>query len=129
MRSIQLAKAALFAGVHLLMDYLECTEFDSVLLAGAFGAHLDPDYVADLDLIPGAQKHQIKSVGNAAGVGATKALLDINERERIKQEVKLVRKIESANEPKFQEYFVDGMKFSVSPVAGQQSQRNRRRRR
>lgn len=128
-RSIQLAKAALFAGVHLLMDYLECTEFDSVLLAGAFGAHLDPDYVADLDLIPGAQKHQIKSVGNAAGVGATKALLDINERERIKQEVKLVRKIESANEPKFQEYFVDGMKFSVSPVAGQQSQRNRRRRR
>ncbi|MEO0369357.1 MAG: ASKHA domain-containing protein [Pseudomonadota bacterium] len=128
-RSIQLAKAALFAGVQLLMDYQQCQQFDSVLLAGAFGAHLDPEYVADLDLIPGAQKNQIRSVGNAAGVGATKALLDVREREKIKQEVRQVVKIESANEPNFQEYFVDGMKFSVSPVAGQQNQRNRRRRR
>lgn len=128
-RSIQLAKAALYAGVQLLMDYLTVTEFDRVLLAGAFGSHLDPDYVADLDLIPGAKKEQIHSVGNAAGVGATKALLDINERRKVVDEVRKVRKIESANEPKFQEYFVEGMKFSVSPVAGQQNQRNRRRRR
>ena len=127
-RSIQLAKSALYAGVQLLMDYLECTSFDQVLLAGAFGSHLDPDYVADLDLIPGATKEQIKSVGNAAGVGATKALLDTREREKIIQEVRKVRKIESANEPKFQDYFVEGMKFSVSPVAGQTNQRNRRRR-
>lgn len=127
-RSIQLAKAALFAGVQLLMDYLDVTEFDTVLLAGAFGSHLDSDYVADLDLIPSATKGQIHSVGNAAGIGATKALLDVRERTRIIEEVRRVNKIESANEPKFQEYFVDGMKFSVSPVAGQQSQRNRRRR-
>ncbi len=127
-RSIQLAKAALFAGVQLLMDYLEVTQLDTVLLAGAFGSHLDSDYVADLDLIPGATKSQIHSVGNAAGIGATKALLDVGERTRIIEEVRKVNKIESANEPKFQEYFVDGMKFSVSPVAGQQSQRNRRRR-
>ncbi|NND83231.1 MAG: DUF4445 domain-containing protein [Gammaproteobacteria bacterium] len=127
-RSIQLAKAALYAGVQLLMDYLEVENFDHVLLAGAFGSHLDPDYVADLDLIPGARKEKINSVGNAAGVGATKALLDIDERQRIIEEVRKVRKIESANEPKFQEYFVEGMKFSVSPVAGQQNQRNRRRR-
>ncbi|MEM7359181.1 MAG: ASKHA domain-containing protein [Pseudomonadota bacterium] len=128
-RSIQLAKAALYAGVQLLMDYLECTDFDAVLLAGAFGSHLDPDYVADLDLIPGARKEQIVSVGNAAGIGATKALLDLGERQKIIDEVRKVRKIESANEPNFQEYFVEGMKFSVSPVAGQQNQRNRRRRR
>ncbi|MBT8115772.1 MAG: DUF4445 domain-containing protein, partial [Arenicella sp.] len=127
-RSIQLAKAALYAGVHLLMDYLQCTEFDKVLLAGAFGSHLDPDYVADLDLIPGARKEIVISVGNAAGVGAAKALLDVRERRRIVEEVRKVRKIESANEPKFQQYFVDGMKFSVSPVEGQKNQRNRRRR-
>ena len=127
-RSIQLAKAALYAGVQLLMDYLQCERFDSVLLAGAFGAHLDPDFVADLDLIPSATKAQIRSVGNAAGIGATKALLDVNERQRIIDEVHRVRKIESANEPNFQEYFVAGMTFSVSPVAGQKNQRNRRRR-
>ncbi|MGH1542777.1 MAG: ASKHA domain-containing protein [Arenicella sp.] len=128
-RSIQLAKAALFAGVQLLMDYLDCDSFDQVLLAGAFGSHLDPHFVADLDIIPSASKDQIKSVGNAAGIGATKALLDRRERQKIIDEVRKVRKIESANEPKFQDYFVAGMKFSVSPVEGQQSNRNRRRRR
>lgn len=128
-RSIQLAKAALYAGVQLLMDYLDCTEFEQVLLAGAFGAHLDPVYVADLDLIPSASKEQIKSVGNAAGIGATKALLSQNERDKIIEAVKHVRKIESANEPKFQEYFVNGMAFSVSPIAAQKNERNRRRRR
>jgi uncharacterized 2Fe-2S/4Fe-4S cluster protein (DUF4445 family) len=128
-RSIQLAKAALFAGVQLLMDYQQCQSWDTVLLAGAFGSHLDADYVADLDLIPNAGKEQIRSVGNAAGIGATKALLDRGERNKIIQEVRAVRKIESANETKFQEYFVEGMKFSVSPVSGQTSQRNRRRRR
>ena len=128
-RSIQLAKAALYAGVQLLMDYQECKTCDNVLLAGAFGSHLDPDYVAELDLIPEARKEDIRSVGNAAGIGATKALLDHKERDKIIDEVRRVRKIESANEAKFQEYFVEGMKFSVSPIEGQSSQRNRRRRR
>ncbi|MFT4635201.1 MAG: uncharacterized 2Fe-2S/4Fe-4S cluster protein (DUF4445 family) [Arenicella sp.] len=128
-RSIQLAKAALSAGVQLLMDYLECEEFDQVLLAGAFGSHLDPVFVADLDIIPSAKREQIRSVGNAAGIGATKALLSSNERQRVIDAVKQVRKIESANEPKFQDYFVAGMTFSVSPVATQNLQRNRRRRR
>jgi uncharacterized 2Fe-2S/4Fe-4S cluster protein (DUF4445 family) len=128
-RSIQLAKAALSAGVQLLMDYLECKEFDQVLLAGAFGSHLDPVFVADLDIIPSATREQIRSVGNAAGIGATKALLSQEERDRIIDAVKQVRKIESANEPNFQEYFVEGMKFSVSPLAAQKIQRNRRRRR
>jgi uncharacterized 2Fe-2S/4Fe-4S cluster protein (DUF4445 family) len=128
-RSIQLAKAALSAGVQLLMDYLDCEKFDQVLLAGAFGSHLDPVFVADLDIIPSATREQIRSVGNAAGVGATKALLSANERLRIIDAVKQVKKIESANEPKFQDYFVEGMKFSVSPIAAQNLQRNRRRRR
>lgn len=128
-RSIQLAKAALSAGVQLLMDYLSCKCFDNVLLAGAFGAHLDPNYVADLDIIPSATKEQITSVGNAAGIGAAKALLSAKERSRIIDAVKQVRKIESANEPNFQDYFVAGMKFSVSPIESQTTQRNRRRRR
>jgi uncharacterized 2Fe-2S/4Fe-4S cluster protein (DUF4445 family) len=127
-RSIQLAKAALYAGVQLLMDYLECRQFDQVLLAGAFGSHLDPAYVADLDLIPAADKDQIRSIGNAAGIGATIALLNVNERKKIVEEVRKIHKIESANELNFQDYFVQGMKFSVSPIVNQNNKRNRRRR-
>ena len=128
-RSIQLAKAALSAGVSILMDYLECTEFDKVLLAGAFGAHLDARYVALLDIIPTSTAEKIISVGNAAGVGASAALLDINKRKIIIDAVDKVVKIETATEPKFQEYFVDAMKFSVSPVKHQQTKKVRRRKR
>ena len=128
-RSIQLAKAALSAGVSILMDYLECTEFDKVLLAGAFGAHLDARYVALLDIIPTSTAEKIISVGNAAGVGASAALLDINKRKIIIDAVDKVVKIETATEPKFQEYFVDAMKFSVSPVKQQKTNKVRRRKR
>ena len=128
-RSIQLAKAALSAGVSILMDYLECTEFDKVLLAGAFGAHLDARYVALLDIIPTSTAEKIISVGNAAGVGASAALLDINKRKIIIDAVDKVVKIETATELKFQEYFVDAMKFSVSPVKHQQTKKVRRRKR
>ena len=128
-RSIQLAKAALSAGVSILMDYLECTEFDKVLLAGAFGAHLDARYVALLDIIPTSTAEKIISVGNAAGVGASAALLDINKRKIIIDAVDKVVKIETATEPKFQEYFVDAMKFSVSPVKKQETKKVRRRKR
>ena len=126
-RSIQLAKAALSAGVSILMDYLECTEFDQVLLAGAFGAHLDARYVALLDIIPTSTEEKIISVGNAAGIGASAALLDVSKRKTIIDAVDKVVKIETATEPKFQQYFVDAMKFSVSPVKGQKNNKVRRR--
>ena len=128
-RSIQLAKAALSAGVSILMDYLECTEFDQVLLAGAFGAHLDARYVALLDIIPTATEDKIVSVGNAAGIGASAALLDVSKRKIIIDAVEKVVKIETATEPRFQEFFVDAMKFSVSPVKEQKTNKVRRRKR
>ena len=128
-RSIQLAKAALSAGVSILMDYLECDHFDRILLAGAFGAHLDARYVALLDIIPTSTAEKIVSVGNAAGIGASAALLDVNKRNAIIEAVDKVVKIETATEPRFQEFFVDAMKFSVSPVEQQQTKKVRRRKR
>ena len=96
-------------------------------MAGAFGAHLDPRYVALLDIIPTSTEEKIISVGNAAGVGASAALLDINNRKTIIDAVDEVVKIETATESKFQEYFVDAMKFSVSPVKEQKINKVRRR--
>ena len=128
-RSIQLAKAALSAGVSILMDYLQCDHFDKILLAGAFGAHLDARYVALLDIIPTSTEDKIVSVGNAAGIGASAALLDVNKRKAIIEAVDKVVKIETATEPRFQEFFVEAMKFSVSPVKQQQTKKVRRRKR
>ena len=65
----------------------------------------------------------------AAGLELIAALLDINKRKIIIDAVDKVVKIETATEPKFQEYFVDAMKFSVSPVKQQQTKKVRRRKR
>lgn len=108
-RAIQLAKAALYAGVQLLMDHLEVTEIDSIRLAGAFGSHIDPTYAVSLGLVPDCAIEQVTSAGNAAGTGAVIALLSGDARREIEEVVRRVEKIETATEPKFQDHFVDAM--------------------
>ena len=49
---------------------------------------------------------KIFSAGNAAGTGARIALCNINARVSIEKTVEKILKIETAIEPKFQEYFV-----------------------
>lgn len=114
-RAVQLAKAALSAGVQLLVDQLGCAGFDEVLLAGAFGTHLDSHYVADIGIIPMASADQIRSIGNAAGMGAAMALYNRAEKARIIEAVKHIVKVETATEPKFQDYFVAAMRFPTAP--------------
>ncbi len=108
-RAIQLAKAALFAGVQLLMDHLEVTHVEKIALAGAFGSHIDTKYAMILGLIPDCDLANVFSIGNAAGDGALRALLSKKARAEIEEVVENVEKIETAVEPKFQEYFVDAL--------------------
>ena len=128
-RAVQLAKAALFAGVELLSEKLGCEQFDEVLLAGAFGTHLDPKYVSDIGIVPRAPADIIRSIGNAAGMGAAMALVDKAQRPKIISAVYEIEKIETALEPKFQDYFVGSMKFPTAKVQSQENSPRRRRRR
>ena len=128
-RAVQLAKAALYAGAQLLAESLGCEKFDEVLLAGAFGTYLDSKYVADIGIIPMAPAEIISSIGNAAGTGAAMALLNVKERERIKTAIKSVEKMETALEPKFQDYFVESMKFPTAQSASGENMKGRRSRR
>ena len=75
-RQIQLAKAALYAGVKLLMDKLEIQQIDRIRLAGAFGSHINVQHAMVLGLIPDCALNQVSSAGNAAGTGARIALLN-----------------------------------------------------
>ena len=108
-RAIQLAKAALYAGVKLLMDRMDVHTVDSIRLAGAFGSHVDVKYAMILGLIPDCEISHVTSAGNAAGTGARIALLDRNSREEIRQVVRNIEKVETAVEPSFQKHFVDAM--------------------
>ena len=65
-RAIQLAKAALYAGVRLLMDRLDVDRVDRIRLAGAFGSHIDVKYAMVLGLVPDCALEHVTSAGNAA---------------------------------------------------------------
>ena len=108
-RAIQLAKAALFAGAALLMDKMGVDHVDRVVLAGAFGTHIDPKYAMVLGMIPDCGLDRVFSAGNAAGTGARIALLNQQSRDDIQQIVKTITKVETAVEPRFQEHFVKAM--------------------
>ncbi|MFB9947292.1 ASKHA domain-containing protein [Rhizobium puerariae] len=108
-RAIQLAKAALYAGVKLLMDKQGVTQVDRIGLAGAFGTFIDPKYAMVLGLIPDCDLEKVKAVGNAAGTGARMCLLNREYRREIEETVRKIDKIETALEPRFQEHFVAAM--------------------
>ena len=108
-RQVQLAKAALYAGVRLLQDRAGIDRIDRIRLAGAFGSHIDPKYAMVLGLIPDCDLNRVDSAGNAAGMGAMIALLNVAARAEIEAVVLNIEKIETAVEPKFQDYFVNAM--------------------
>jgi uncharacterized 2Fe-2S/4Fe-4S cluster protein (DUF4445 family) len=110
-RQIQLAKAALYAGVKLLMDHIGTDRVERIRLAGAFGSHINVQHAMVLGLIPDCVLNEVSSAGNAAGTGARIALLNRQSRQVIETLVKTIEKIETALEPKFQDYFVDAMAF------------------
>jgi uncharacterized 2Fe-2S/4Fe-4S cluster protein (DUF4445 family) len=108
-RAIQLAKAALHAGIRLLMEHMGVAQVDRIRLAGAFGNHIDVKYAMVLGMIPDCDLSQVGSAGNAAGTGARIALLDLSSRATIEELVRRVEKIETAIEPRFQAHFVEAM--------------------
>ena len=108
-RAIQLAKAALYAGVRLLMDRLGVDRVDRIRLAGAFGSHIDVKFAMVLGLVPDCALEHVTSAGNAAGTGARIALLDRSARPEIERTVRRIEKIETAVEPRFQAHFIEAM--------------------
>ncbi len=108
-RAIQLAKAALYAGVKLLMEKQGVDHVDMIRFAGAFGSFIDPKYAMVLGLIPDCDLANVKAVGNASGTGALMALLNRDHRREIEDEVHRIEKIETALEPHFQQIFIDAM--------------------
>ena len=108
-RAIQLAKAALYAGFRLLMDKINIRKIDRVVLAGAFGTHIDPKYAMVLGMIPDCLLEHVRAAGNAAGIGARMALLNQAARREIEAVVRRIEKIETAVEPSFQDHFVKAM--------------------
>ncbi len=112
-RELQLAKAAMIAGIRILLNKLGLEEKDirEVYLAGAFGNYVRPESAVAIGLLPLFPNARVTQVGNAAGSGAKMALLStaaVWEADRIARRISYV---ELAKEPHFQTEFLQGMGF------------------
>ena len=69
-RDLQMAKAAVRAGVEVLWQKMGCPEISQVYLAGGFGYYLNVDAAAAIGLLPEKLKPCTKAVGNSSLAGA-----------------------------------------------------------
>jgi uncharacterized 2Fe-2S/4Fe-4S cluster protein (DUF4445 family) len=116
-RAIQLAKAALYVGVRLLMRELGIDAVDRIVLAGAFGSVIDKYYAMMIGMLPDCDLDRITSVGNAAGDGARIALLNKAKRQEAAEIARWVEHIAAPLEQDFQDLFIAALAFPHSSDA------------
>jgi uncharacterized 2Fe-2S/4Fe-4S cluster protein (DUF4445 family) len=108
-RSVQLAKGALYAGAKLMMKRLGIEKLDRVVLAGAFGSYIDKRSAMILGMFPDCDLDFVSSVGNAAGDGARIALLNRAKRLEAEEMAGRVEYLELTLSQDFQEEFMNAM--------------------
>jgi uncharacterized 2Fe-2S/4Fe-4S cluster protein (DUF4445 family) len=107
-RELQLAKAAIRAGIQILLETSGCTEEDikRVIIAGAFGTYIDIASAVAIGMLPLLPLKRFRQVGNAAGAGARLALISLKSRTKAQTIASRVHYIELASSPNFQPTFL-----------------------
>lgn len=110
---IQLAQAAIRAGMRILLQQAGLTEADvqEVIIAGAFGTYLDVESAIEVGLLPPLPRHCFRQIGNAAGAGARMALLSVRERERAARIARQVEYVELTAAADFQREFARALRL------------------
>ena len=87
-RNLQLAKAAVAAGISVLLaaEGIAVEKLDGVYLAGGFGSYLDPRSAVKIGMLPFLSSDKLHNPGNTALAGASIMALDT-------EKIGLVRKI------------------------------------
>ena len=112
-RKLQLAKAAIAAGVQVMLEEAGLSEDDitRLVLAGGFGSFLQPESAAKIGLIPEKLLPVTEAVGNAAGEGAVSAVLSEQAREDLEALQEKVEYVELSTHKAFTGYYMDAMYF------------------
>lgn len=112
-REVQLAKGAILAGIQTLMKTLDISleQIDSIMLAGAFGNYINKHSALRIGLFPQVSLDRIISVGNAAGAGASMALLSDTEKTIAIEAANATEHIELSMNMDFQEFYIYAMSF------------------
>lgn len=112
-REVQLAKGAIRAGITCLLNQAGITfeELDRVILAGAFGNYINKKSALRIGMLPQIPLEKIITVGNAAGSGASMALLSLKEREAAYEISEKAIHVDLSTHPDFQDEFLKSMFF------------------
>lgn len=112
-REIQLAKAAVRAGVEtLLLRYgIKKEEVSKVYLAGGFGYKLNTDKAIAIGMIPEEWQERIVAVGNSSLSGACKYLKDENGDKTIEKLVSISEEVNLSADKEFNEFYMNEMFF------------------
>lgn len=112
-REVQLAKAAVRAGICTLLDEVgETAEtLDRLVVAGGFGAHIRPESACGIGLFPSEALNKYQTAGNAAGRGAILALLDEEASERMQRLAERCEYLELSGSKTFQNHYIEQMLF------------------
>ena len=110
-RQLQLGKAAIRAGIQILLEANNCTEEEikQVIIAGAFGSYIDVSSAVTIGMLPALPLERFQQVGNAAGMGAKRALISLSQRAEAQSIASQVRYLELGAMPDFNQTFVQAM--------------------
>ena len=112
-RSVQLAKAAIAAGLKTVLEVTgtDISEVGRLYIAGGFGNHMNVDSAVRIGLIPEELKDKTVFAGNAALAGAVALLLSGKAREEIDSISALSQHVNLGGTKLFNELYVDEMFF------------------
>lgn len=112
-REIQLAKAAIRAGVETLVLRYGITkeQVKKVYVAGGFGYKLDKEKAIAIGMLPEEFADKIETVGNSSLAGARQYLRDADGEERLSRIVETSEEIGLSTDKDFNEFYMDGMMF------------------
>jgi uncharacterized 2Fe-2S/4Fe-4S cluster protein (DUF4445 family) len=110
---IQLAKAAIRAGVEVLLVEagIQDADIERFIVAGAFGTYLDIESAVRIGMFPDILRELFSQVGNAAGAGARKLLVSRHQRQLADKLSRDVNYVELANHPDFMKIYVRALAF------------------
>jgi uncharacterized 2Fe-2S/4Fe-4S cluster protein (DUF4445 family) len=108
---LQLAKGAVCAGIKTLVEMagLSVSDLDSVILSGTFATYLKAANILNIGLVPNIPPEKIKTVGNAAHMGAVRALLNQRELAMSAELYQKIQHIELGGSAIFSDYYMNSM--------------------
>ena len=112
-RQLQLAKAAVAAGISVLMQEtgVSFEGIDRLVLAGGFGSHMSARSVVAIGMLPEALLEKIVCVGNSSLSGASMALLSEAKRTELLQIQQNCNYLELSGNSAFNNLFPEHMTF------------------